>query len=104
MSQPTLPDGPPVPMMVEGLLDPPTLSALFADLQAATTGVSVREKGDPKGYAGTDELPLSVALARLLTGVSRAVQVRYRYDGHDWTDTVVALPTGFRVVRCRHDG
>lgn len=102
MTQPTFADGPPVPLMVEGLIDPPTLTRLFADLDATATGVSVREKGGPGEYAGAGETPPAVALERLLAGTARATQVRYHYDGHEWTDTVLAVPGGFRVVRCRH--
>jgi hypothetical protein len=103
MNQPTFSDGPPVPLMVEGLIDPPTLTRLFADLEAAATGITVREKGGPGEYAGASEISPSEARDRLLNRVTRAVQIRYQFDGHEWTDTVMALPGGFRVVRCRHE-
>lgn len=102
MTQPTFADGPPVPLMVEGLIDPPTLTRLFADLESAATGVRAREKGGPGEYAAAGEMPPAVALERLLAGAARAVQLLYHFDGHDWTDTVLAAPAGFRVVRCRH--
>ncbi|MFO0798461.1 MAG: hypothetical protein U0804_13370 [Gemmataceae bacterium] len=103
MTQPTFADGPPVPLMVEGLIDPPTLARLFADLESAATGPSAREKGGPGAFAGAGETPPAAALERLLAGTARAVQLRYRFDGHDWTDTVTAAAGGFRVVRCRHE-
>jgi hypothetical protein len=102
VTQPTFTDGPPVPLMVEGLIDPPTLTRLFADIQTAGTVLGVREKGGPAEYAGSDGMPPSVALERLLAGTARAVQLRYHFDGHEWTDTVLATASGFRVVRCRH--
>lgn len=102
MTQPTLPDGPPVPLLVEGLIDSTTLRQLFADLAAAATVLTVREKGDPRGYAGEAELSPLAALDRLLSGTTRAVQLRYRFDGHEWTDTVLATSPGYRVLRCRH--
>jgi hypothetical protein len=101
MTQPTFADGPPVPLMVEGLIDPATLRQLFADLVAVATLLAVREKGDSRSYAGEAELSPPVALERLLSGATRAVQLRYRFDGHEWTDTVLATPPGFRVLRCR---
>lgn len=101
MTQPTFADGPPVPLMVEGLLDRQTLARLFADLEIAAAVLGVREKGGPAEFAG-GELPLATALDRLLAGTARAVQVRYHHDGHEWTDTVLAAAEGFRVVRCRH--
>ncbi len=103
MTQPAFADGPPVPLMVEGVIDPPTLTRLFADLESAASVLGVREKGGPGAFAGADELSPAAALGRLLAGAARAVQVRYRFDGHEWTDTMLAVPTGFRVVRCRHE-
>ncbi|MBX9579414.1 MAG: hypothetical protein K2X87_03825 [Gemmataceae bacterium] len=102
MTQPTFADGPQVPLMVEGLIDPPTLNRLFADLESAAVVTGVREKGGPAEFAGVGELPPTAALERLLARTARAVQIRYRFDGHEWTDTVLAVPGGFRVVRCRH--
>lgn len=104
MTPPTFADGPPVPLMVEGHIDPPTLTRLFADLESAAVVTGVREKGGPAEFAAAGELSAAAALDRLLAGTARAVQVRYRFDGHEWTDTIVAVPRGFRVVRCRHDG
>lgn len=103
MSEPTIADGPPVPLMVEGLIDAATLRQLFTDLLTAATVTDVREKGDPRGYVLPTELTPELAQDRLLSGLTRAVQVRYRYDGHEWTDTILGMPTGYRVVRCRHD-
>lgn len=103
MTQPTFEDGPPVPLMVEGLIDPPTLTQLFADIQTAGTVLGVREKGGPAEYAAGDGMPHAVALERLLAGTARAVQLRYQFDGHEWTDTILATAAGFRVVRCRHE-
>lgn len=103
MTQPTFADGPPVPLLVEGLIDRPTLTRLFAEIQSAGTVLGVREKGGPAEYASGEDMPPAVALERLLDGTARAIQVRYHFDGHEWTDTVIALPAGFRVVRCRHE-
>jgi hypothetical protein len=102
MTQPTFTDGPPVPLMVEGTLDAAGLRQLFADIQSAGTVLDVREKGGPAEYAGGAGLTPAAALERLLAGAARAVQVRYRYEGHDWTDTVFATAQGFRVIRCQH--
>lgn len=103
MTRPTFSDGPAVPLMLEGLIDQPALARLFADLHSAATVLGVREKGGAGRYAGGDELSPGVALERLTAGTARAVQVRYRYDGHEWTDTVLATAAGYRIVRCRHD-
>lgn len=103
MTQPTFSDGPPVPLMVEGCIDAATLRQLFTDLMTAATGLTLRAKGGPSDYASADALTPDDALARLLSGAARAVQARYRFGGHEWTDTIMAIPGGFRVVRCRHE-
>jgi hypothetical protein len=102
MTQPTFSDGPPVPLMVEGTLDATGLRQLFADLSTAATVREVREKGGPTEYTSGNELPLAAACDRLLSGAARAIQLRYHFDGHDWTDTIFALPTGYRTIRVRH--
>jgi len=103
MNEPTFAEGPPVPLMVEGLIDATMLRQLFTDLATAATVTDVREKGDPRGYALPTELTPELVRDRLLSGVTRAVQVRYRYDTYEWTDTILGMPTGYRVIRCRHD-
>jgi hypothetical protein len=101
MNQPTFADGPPVPLMTEGIIDAATLSRLISELITHATAISVREKAAATAYAGTDHQPLESVLERLLTGATRSVQIRYHFDGHHWTDTIVALPKGFRVLRCK---
>ena len=103
MTQPQFADGPPVPLMAEGFLDATALNQLVAGLRARATVLGVREKAAAAAYARTEEPSLDSAIVRLKAGETRAVQVRYRYDGHEWTDTVFTILTGFRVVRCRHE-
>jgi hypothetical protein len=103
MSQPTFSEGPPVPLMVEGLIDEATLRQLFADLTAHAKILGVREKNAPTAYAGEQSLTVASAVDRLIRREARAVQVRYAHDGFEWTDTILVVPQGFRVIRCRHD-
>ena len=103
MTQPTFTEGPPVPLMVDGVIEEATLRQLFADLATAATVLGVREKGGPTAHTDGHETTPEVALARLLVGSARATQVRYRFASHEWTDTILAVPNGFRVVRCRHE-
>lgn len=94
-------EGPAVPPMWQATLDPAALAQLFTDLRAAAEVESVRGKADPRGYAPADALTLDAAHARLTAGELTGVQIRYRFDGHDWTDTVLRAAGGFRLVRCR---
>ena len=103
MNQPTFAEGPPVPMMVEGAIDAATLRHLFDDLASVATILSIREKGHACNYAEAQVLTPTVALERLLARSVPAIQIRYRYDGFEWTDTILATRDAFRVVRCRHD-
>lgn len=103
MTQPQFEEGPPVPLMTEGHIDIATLNQLASDLLTAAEVLEVREKSAPGSYAVPDNPPLRTALDRLTSGETRAVQVRYRYGGHEWSDTIMAARGGYRVVRCRHD-
>ena len=41
----------------------------------------------------------AAARDRLKAGDVRGVQLRYRYAGREWTDTVLRVPGGYRLVR-----
>jgi len=94
-------EGPPVPPMWQATLDAATLGQLFADLAASAEVLSVQGKGDPRRYASADPLTLEAARDRLASGELAGVQLRYRFDGHEWADTLLRAPAGFRLVRCR---
>jgi hypothetical protein len=103
MSQPQFAEGPPVPLMTEGLIDAETLRQLAADLEVAAEVLGVREKDTQGAHSAPDEVSLAGAIDRLLTCAGRAAQIRYRYAGQEWTDTIIAIQDGYRVVRCRHN-
>lgn len=96
-------EGPPVPLLVEGVLDQTMLVQLVHDIQTATTIMNVREKQAPVGYAADEASPLTDAVDRLLAGTTRAIQVRYAYEASEWTDTICRGPNGFKLIRCRHE-
>jgi hypothetical protein len=89
---------PPLPELYEGELDGAGLAAYQAALRTSTRVISVRAKSGATGlsvaHTGVDP-----ALADLRRGAIRAVQVRYEYDGVEWSDTLLALPHGVRVLR-----
>lgn len=94
-------EGPEVPLLVEGMIDADTLRQLVLDLSTATTILQVREKGGPAEHSAEEETTLDKATGRLLAGNACAVQVRYCYSGYEWSDTIVARGSVYRVVRCR---
>ena len=98
---PRMPDNapPPLAQLTTADLDPTTLAALFADLRAYTEVVEVQVKGGATAYAGN--AGLDQAESQLLAGVVRAIQVRYRWQGQAWMDTLMRLGDGrLRIVRC----
>ncbi|HVK17533.1 MAG TPA: hypothetical protein VM533_11345 [Fimbriiglobus sp.] len=94
-------DGPPVPPLWQATFDADHLAQLFADLASAAEVLSVQGKADPRRYAAADPLTLDAAHRRLLDGDLVGVQVRYRYDGQEWTDTILRAAGGYRLVRCQ---
>jgi hypothetical protein len=84
--------------LTEAVLDAATLDALFADLAAHADVLDVFVKGGPDRRAREGTADLTAARA-LLDGEARGVQIRYRWDGDEWRDTVMRAPGGFRVIR-----
>lgn len=90
----------PLPPVYEALLDAAGLDALFEDLTLLGGSLEVSVKHGPTRYGqGAPCLTLSEARAALARGEVRAVQLRYVHDGKLWCDTLLALPTGTRIVR-----
>lgn len=98
----------PLPPLQEAVLDEATLDRLFFDIAEAAEVVSVSLKasasarvGDrPRAGRGGDDL----ALARRALGddgTALGVQIRYRFGGSEWCDTLLRLPSGVRLVRVR---
>jgi hypothetical protein len=88
----------PLPSLQDAVLDDATLDQLFFDLEASAELCAVLVKGAPSEHA--EDAPLSLAGAReTLRAGGRAVQIRYRYGGAEWWDTLVPTPGGTRLVR-----
>jgi hypothetical protein len=94
-------EGPPVPPMWQAELDAAALGQLFADVGAAAEVLSIQGKAGAGRYASPDPLTLATAHERLASGELIGVQLRYRYGGSEWADTLLRAAAGFRLVRCR---
>ena len=92
-SAPRLPD------VQQAVLDAPTLEALFRDLAHCTQILAVVPKTAPGSRVAEHSIPLEAARVGLTSGAFCGVQVRYRYDQQEWCDTLIATPTGVRLVR-----
>ncbi len=100
-SEPTEPPEPEIvlPDLHEAELDEQGLRALFHDLSSAAEIEGVRVKQAAAERASTGQVTASDALELLLARRVRGVQIRYRYQGESWCDTIMASPHGHRVVR-----
>lgn len=94
-------EGPPVPSMWQADLDPAALDQLFADLAAEAEVLSILGKGGPRNYASSEPLTLAAAYDRLTSGEITGVQLRYRFDGSEWADTLLWTGSKYRLIRCR---
>jgi hypothetical protein len=95
-------DGP-LPELNQALLDDATLERLFHDLAACTEIVEIIPKFAQRRMVEPGTVSLDDARCLLRDGSVRGVQVRYRYQGADWWDTLMVTDAGVRLVRIRHD-
>ena len=90
-----------LPPLQVTVLDASTLAQLFSDLETCATGVTVQPRTRP------DLPPALISLAeaqvQLASGSLRGVQIRYRYEGGSWCDTLITQPAGTRLVRICED-
>ncbi|MCU0712134.1 MAG: hypothetical protein MUC43_08750 [Pirellula sp.] len=97
-------DGPQMPEMREALLDTANVRELVSDLSQLTRILSVQCKTSARSQTPLNSsISLVQAAERLLSGEVQAVQVKYFFDHYEWTDTLMRLPNGVRMVRCRHE-
>lgn len=88
----------PLAQLTTADLDEATLASLFADIATLTTVDEVLVKGAETAYAGSAGLEQA---RQLLVAGARGMQIRYRWNGEAWWDTLVRTPAGIRLVRTR---
>ncbi len=90
-----------LPDLRQAQFDAAELERLIRDIGACADITEIIPKFSAAGHVPENaSLSLDDGRRLLLDGGARAVQFRYRYDGADWWDTVMALPDGqFRLVR-----
>ncbi|MFN7135303.1 MAG: hypothetical protein ACK4N5_24730, partial [Myxococcales bacterium] len=89
----------PLPELQDTLLDADTLERLFTDVGACAELVEIMFKGGEQRYAQSARRDLTLAGEALLAGAVVAVQLRYRYRGVEWWDTLLREQAGVRLVR-----
>jgi len=88
--------------MREAFISADDIAALTSDLQRYAQILDVMCKGGPRVHTDGAQVSLDAALADLSAGKVTAVQIRYAYDNHEWSDTLLKTPQGTRLVRCQH--
>jgi hypothetical protein len=89
----------PLPALQDALLDADTLEALFHDLAGLVEIEEILLKGEPRSHALERPVSLEEARAALKQGAVLGAQIRYRYQGSAWWDTLLRTPQGIRLVR-----
>lgn len=82
------------------MIDGPTLDALFADLEACAEILAVIPKAGP-GYVSPRTISLQAGRNQFAAGQLRGLQVRYRFQGTEWWDTLLPEADGARVTRIK---
>ena len=90
-----------LPPLCDAVVDAATLAQLEDDMQR-TQVQSVQVKHGATRLVGEGTWQLPAAFAALRAGEVRGVQINYRYDNHEWTDTLLRTPDGYRLVRVQH--
>lgn len=87
-----------LPELQDALLDLSVVEQLFRDIAACAEVLEVLPKFADRSYV-TAKVTLAEAHDLLLSHQARAIQIRYRYDGKEWWDTLMNLNGQFRLVR-----
>ena len=96
-------EAPKLAELQDAILDAETLECLFRDLELCTEILGVMPRRARNQMVPDVNVTLSDAKALLMGGAVSGVQIRYRYEGGEWWDTLMRLPQGVRLVRIRHE-
>ena len=91
-----------LPQLQQVEVDDALLDALVTDLTALTEILAVM----PKASAGRivpQNVPLAEGVQQLRDNTLRGLQVRYRYEGDEWWDTLMQTPNGIRLTRIKQE-
>jgi hypothetical protein len=89
----------------EVLLDEETVGQLFFDVGHVAELLAVIEKGPNERRArepATTRAALDAAHAALARRELVGVQLRYRFGGEEWWDTLTHTASGIRLIRISH--
>ncbi len=96
-------DTPQLPDVQQSLLDAEGVRRLIAEITQHAEVTEVIPRGNARQYVGEGSVTLEEGRDLLLGGCLTGLQIRYRYEGAVWWDTLLCTPQGVRVVRIRPD-
>ncbi len=91
----------PLPELETGELDEHTLDRLFDDISRDAEVLAVLLKGGAEVLAEGGGVSLDQARQKLRERSVRGVQLRYRFAGVEWWDTLICAADRVRIVRMR---
>lgn len=91
------------PQSVEAVLTSSDLDDLFRDLAACAEVLHIAVR-DGSHRANADPVPVDLVRGRLLLDQAQvhALQLRYRYNGWLWIDTLTKRQDGYHLLRVSH--
>jgi len=91
-----------LPQLQQVEVDDTLLDALVTDLTALTEILCVMPKAGA-GRVVPKTMPLAEGVQMLRENNLRGLQVRYRYEGDEWWDTLMQTPNGLRLTRIKQE-
>lgn len=93
----------PLPPLHIADIDGETVRELFLDVESLGEHLEIVIKHSSEGHVDRGPCTsLTDAITQLLLGTALGVQLRYRFQGADWWDTLMRTAEGFRLVRIQH--
>ncbi len=80
-------------------VDRATILELVRDLQSCARIESVQARAAVRAEPVNQSDGIESAVQQLLSGAASAVQIRYLYDDIHWTDTIMRVDSGYRMIR-----
>lgn len=87
----------------EAFIDPGTLQQLFVDLAGCAQVLAVLAKGGGTDRAHGGTMSLQEGKEMFMSKRVRGLQIRYRYEGAEWWDTLMHTPGGVKIVRIEQE-
>lgn len=91
-----------LPQLQQVVVDDALLDALVADLSALTEILAVMPKASA-GRVVPQNVPLGEGVQQLRDNHLRGLQIRYRYEGDEWWDTLMQTPNGIKLTRIKQE-